>query len=393
MSATPPPGLSVKANTSSAISPLSAVAHGTTVPTAPRPAAFTSSGAQQEAPPNGGAQPGSPREAQLMCLREVRAEAQDLLAALDSVRRGETTVKAYAAYVRRTTADIGALLVEVTARSDEIRHLRNAWEQMEVNPLIASPEADYTAQEQLHYLDMLAAQIRRLVYYVGYETIPTRLNEWLDGARPGYYVPFHLVFEDEMPEREDRVRILNYLAYSPEAIRGGLVDAPNGLIYRFAAAGSARLWSLVKIALILLLCTGVVVGVCYVSADEWPLTQAHQARMLVGWLAVLAGVVTHVGVGGVKRAQTQGGLPPVIAVGDFTKVVNAREGQIMLKVFTALVGFFGLVFGAGVAQLTIFNAFLVGYSLDSFVELFRGSLEQRATAQVASLKKQLGVEG
>ena len=345
-------------------------------------------GTAQDAPPP----TGSPHE-QLTRLREIRVEAQDLLAVLDSVRTGKTTVKASAPYIRRTAADIVALFGQVTGRSDEIRRVRNAWEQMEINPLLAKPEGSYSAQEQLHYLDLLAAQIRRLVYYVGYETIPTRLNEWLALARPGYYVPFHLVFEDELPDREDRVRLLNHLAYSPETIQGGLVDAANGLIYRYATSARSRFFSLALIALALVGCTAVVAGACRLPAGGWPLGPGDLGAMLIGWLAVLAGVVTHVGVGGVKRAQAQGGLPPVIAVGDFSKIVSARVGQILLRVFLALVGFFGLVFGAGVAQVTVFNAFLVGYSLDSFVELFRGSLEQRAAAQVASLKKQLGVEG
>jgi len=388
MSATPPSGFGGgNAARSTPFGPTgSAVSGGTGASPPPVERA-----APPESPP-----PSSPADEyreQLTRLREIRAEAQDLLAALDSVRTGKTTVRAYAAYVRRTAADVAALLAGVTGRSDEIRHVRNAWEQMEVNPLLANPEGEYTAQEQLHYLDLLAAQIRRLVYYVGYETIPTRLNEWLTGARPGYYVPFHLVFEDELPEREDRVRILNHLAYSPEAIQGGLVDAANGLIYRYSTSVWSRLLSLALIALALVGCTAAVAAACWLPAEGWPLGPGHLGAMLVGWGAVVAGVMTHVGVGGVKRAQAQGGLPPVIAVGDFSKIASARVGQFLLKVFLALVGFFGLVFGAGVAQLTVFNAFLVGYSLDSFVELFRGSLEQRATAQVASLKKQLGVEG
>jgi len=58
----------------------------------------------------------------------------------------------------------------------------------------------------------------------------------------------------------------------------------------------------------------------------------------------------------------------------------------------ALVGFFGLVFTAGPDKVTPLNTFLVGYSLDSMVEVFSVSLEQRATAYVAALRQQLGIE-
>jgi hypothetical protein len=39
----------------------------------------------------------------------------------------------------------------------------------------------------------------------------------------------------------------------------------------------------------------------------------------------------------------------------------------------------------------VVNSFLVGYSLDSVLELVGTSLEQQPSAQVTSLKQQLGV--
>jgi hypothetical protein len=315
------------------------------------------------------------------------------LNALESVRKGEATIQDYAEYVRKTVADIRELMGLINVGGDDSRHLRNIWEQMLVNPLLAKPEAKFTAQEQLHYLDMLGEQIRRIIYRVGFLTIPSRLNDWLRLTRPGYYIPFHLVFEDEVPNGEDRTRILNYLAWSPEELKGGIVDAANGLIYRYADKLGSRLLSLLYIALALVASTGVVAGACYISVEGWPIGVRHLPAFLVSWVAVLAGVATHVGVGSVKRSRAQGGLPPVVALGDFTMIADARMGEIFRKLFLALVGFFGLAFGGGVGQVTPFNAFLLGYSLDSFVELFGSTLEQRASAQVATLRKQLGPPG
>ena len=46
---------------------------------------------------------------------------------------------------------------------------------------------------------------------------------------------------------------------------------------------------------------------------------------------------------------------------------------------------------AGLTQrVTALNAFLVGYSLDSFVGIFGASIEQRAAAQAAAVKERLG---
>lgn len=333
---------------------------------------------------------GEQSRAQLARLRELRAEAQDLQSALDSVRRGETTIKHYAAYIRKTVLDIQELLA-VIRDGDTIRHLQNCWEQMMVNPLLATPDVACEAQQQLHYLDMLDGQLRRIVFLTGYLTIPERVNQWLAQARPGYYIPFHLVFDDELPLREDRVRVLNYLAWSPQAIRGGIVDAANGLIYRYAEQRRSRVYSFLQIIFAFLICTGVVIGACYVRVPGWPIQSTQLYSFLVGWGAVLAGIVTHIAVSGVKRAQGEGGLPPVIAVGDLSLIINARVGHILLKLLLALIGFFGVVFASGANGVTLLNTFLLGYSLDSFIELFSASVEQRATAQVAALKKQLGV--
>ena len=323
-------------------------------------------------------------------LRELRAEVQDLQRVLESVRRGESTLKTYSSYVNKTLTDIEELISSIRD-GDAIRHLHNSWEQMGSNPLLLQPEADFPAQEQLHHLDLLLGQIQRMVFLVGFLTIPTRVNDWLAQARPGYYIPFHLVFDDELPNQEERVKVLNYLAWSPNAIKWGIIDVANGLIYRYADKAESRRNSFLLLILALAVCTGIVLGACYVQMPGWPIRPEHLYSFLVGWSAVLAGVVTHIGVGSVKRARARGGLPPIIAVGDFFMIANAKAGQILLKLLQALIGFFGLVFAAGVDKVTPFNAFLLGYSLDSFIELFSSSIEQRTSAQVATLKKQLGV--
>jgi hypothetical protein len=82
----------------------------------------------------------------------------------------------------------------------------------------------------------------------------------------------------------------------------------------------------------------------------------------------------------------------VIALGDLPFVIDAQLGQILMKLALGLFGFFGLIFTAGIQQLTIFNAFLVGYSLDSVVELFGSSIEQKGKAQINDLEKKLSEE-
>ncbi len=90
-----------------------------------------------------------------------------------------------------------------------------------------------------------------------------------------------------------------------------------------------------------------------------------------------------------KRMQTQKKLPPVICLGDLPLWINAKLGQLLFKILLTVVGFFGFVFAMNIENANAFNSFLVGYSLDSVIELFGNTLEQRAAKQVEILTKQL----
>lgn len=118
--------------------------------------------------------------------------------------------------------------------------------------------------------------------------------------------------------------------------------------------------------------------------------------LYLGWSAVLIGVVVHMAVSTAKQIQAKPAMPVVLPVSKLMIMVNAKLGFIVLRVFLALIGFFTLAFASGIPDAAhqnpfLLNAFLVGYSLDSVIELFGTSMEQRAAGQLAGLKKQLGI--
>jgi hypothetical protein len=321
----------------------------------------------------------------------LRAEIQDLHSVMNDIRSGETSLAANAPNIVKTMADIG-LIMQGIADNELTRSLHNIWEQMQNNHILTRPASSITAQEQLHWLNLLDRQIARVEYLIGYITIPERLNKWLALARPGYYIPFHSVFEDEIPSVEDRNRILKYLAFSPETIRGGLLDPNSGLIYRYADDPRVRRKSLVILLLALFLSIGLVVAACYVPFSGWPFQSNNLPALLGGWAAILLGVVVHVAIGSLKRQQLMGDLPRTLAIGDLPLVIDARLGNILQKLLLVLIALFGLVFSLGIINITPLNTFLVGYSLDSVVELFGNSLEKQAQAQVGIFKKNLSLE-
>jgi hypothetical protein len=282
--------------------------------------------------------------------------------------------------------------------ADTVSAIWTIWQQMKINPVLVNPEQPGEAQSQQQRLAALDENCREIILQIGLLTIPGRLNRWLANARTGYYVPFNAVFKDEVPNDEDRAVVLSYITWSPRVIKNGLVNPANGLIYRYSDNPRLLYGSLVGLLAVLLLATlliGELGGVGSPLADSWPAHAQDATLSLIGWTATLLGVIVHMGVGYAKRAQSDTDRPPVIAPGEILPWINALFGPLVLKIFMTLVGFIGLALATGPSGATGIgfwaNAFLVGYSLDSVVEVFGASLSQRAAGQVNALKKQLGV--
>lgn len=331
-------------------------------------------------------------------LRELRAEILDLQEMLDDVSKGDTTLTLCRDYIETTKTDIKKILDKFSSpnlnsnRREDLRRIRNVWEQMESNPIIKGLDGEINAEQQLHYMNMLNKRIRKMIYLISYITIPERLNQWLEKALPGYYIPFHVVFADELPLLEDRVKLLEHLAYSPQTLKGGLVRAGNGLVYRYSMNVWERIFSIIELMVIFSLATILIYHISSLSEyiPEWPITAKMQSTLLLGWIAVIFGIITHAAIGAAKRGQSEG-LPPIYATSDLSRYVNARFGLLVRKILLAMIGLFGLIFAYDPNSVTLLNAFLVGYSLDSVVGLFGSSLEQKSASQLTALRKQLDI--
>lgn len=318
----------------------------------------------------------------------IRSEIMNLQSVLTSIQSGESSLADQGPYIQKTASDIPpdvAKLVELD-KSDGARNIENQWEQMYFNPLLQNPSAPFDAQQQANYLKQLSDNAQKIVTMVGNMTIPDRINEWLDQSRPGYYFPFHEVFEDELADQGDRDRLLKHLKWAPNALKNGLVDQGNGLIYRYADDAGARRKSRVQLLLATLATFGVVILLALPSLydAEWPLRIVQIPILLLSWAALLIGIIVHVMVSGYKRSREAGGRPPIVALGDVSLWINAKVGQIILRLGLALFALCGLAFGTG--SVSILNAFLVGYSLDSFLEIFSGSLDGESSNLAGQLK-------
>jgi len=333
----------------------------------------------------------------LQALRELTAELIDLNALIDKIKAGQTSVVKNAGYIKKTRQDIQKLITEIdtlnTFRSDSIRHILNSWEQMTNSAILCHPDQDLEAQEQLHELTTLRELASDMILQSTMRTVPPRVNDWLKKARPGHYLPFHLLFEDEIPSQEARVKVLNAIAWAPETVHGGLVNPATGLIYSYEQDPNKRIRSFLTLVLFLVFCSALVFYSAFIQTwySDWPIKEENAPQLLFFWIALLLGVMTHIGIANVKKIKNSG-LPPVIAAGDWSMHLSARKGEILLKIFMALIAFFVLLFSLSEKDFKIYSSFLVGYSLDSFIEIFGTSLEQKSAGQLDVLKGQLGIK-
>jgi hypothetical protein len=373
-----------------------------------------------ESPPPGGSEQGD----FFNHLSEIRAELEDLQQILNNIRRGKTVIPTYVDYVRTTKRNLAELMDKINCSDEKpkrvvnltiiIRHLNNYWEQIQASPLIADPQCEPPTSVQLHYLDLLDEQIHGFIYNIAELTIPHQINQWTKSSKPGYFIDFHEVFVRDLPLQEDRDRLLKIIGRTPHMTPGGFVDIDNGRIYCYSTNPWRRLLSVGMLLLALVIATGIVAGSTLINQNgaiaSWPLSPANLTQMLVAWAAVLVGMAVHVVVGSAKRSKTKNGMPSVLM--DLILIIDARFGEILMKLILGLIGLFGLVIlsssrlpwlnfftsileqttavggetaqKALLAQVTPLNAFLVGYSLDSIIELFGTSME--GASQVKSMK-------
>jgi hypothetical protein len=329
--------------------------------------------------------------AQLDLLRQVRAELQDLQRVLQAVRDGRATLADHAKYIERNRAEISDMVGKVAAFADSevipgdnVRHLENLWQVLDDSPIIATPGTNLPAAEQVRALALCDQTCDSLIGLLGHLTIPARLNDWLTDAWSGYLLSFHDLFSDELPKPEQRQELLKLLASVPGLVEGGLVDPASGLIFPYHPKKSDRVVVCVGLLLAYLVATGGIWLMGWLGAVRSAGVPLGASDLLLNWVLVILGLVTHYGVN-----RSKGGSPGLgsIPLGHPTCAIDARAGTILLKGLLMLIGFFGLLLLAPKGPGGHLDFFLVGYSLDSFVGIISSSLDQRATARGNELTK------
>lgn len=341
-------------------------------------------------------------------MRDIRVEAQSLQRMLDDLKklakiedaktRERETARLLvewrdlygrnAGQIRSHFAAIKAIFVRNSliydSCGDELTCMDNAWDRVTAAwPVLKNGAARVTAPD----IPKVEEALREIIFHAGYVTIPSRANQHLEKKWVGQQLDFHATFADEMPAKEERQEILKRLHDSPMAVNG-IVDPGNGMIYRFAEKGWRRVASYVLMALAFAGCG--VLAVLFAKAGDWygilgyPLSGLRLKALIFNYLAIMLGGLFHLAFTALKqyRASQEGAF---VALDNWFLWGHVKEKPIIGGIFMIWIVYLGWLIARGSQDAV--TLFFVGYSFDSFIDLFLKRFEVAAAKKKETLEK------
>ncbi len=295
---------------------------------------------------------------------------------------------------------------------DEVTHIENFWERVtfdwppdistipieqpeeDENPLDENMQTMLKSQFVLRRAQETIVNLDNIIYHAALLSIPGRLNQHLEQLRIGQALDFDATFVDEVDKPEDRRKILEYLSARPMVVQNGIIDAANGMVYH--ASSNAWRRRLSYLYILLAIAVGALLSLLVANAQEWFgindffIESGRRNELLTGYVFVILGGVIHLGVDALKQARgsgTETHSRALIAIEDWLLWVHINELGILMGIFSLWVGFFGLL--TITETITWQTAFFVGYSIDSFIDLFLERFNTTKTAKNTLITAQI----
>lgn len=351
-------------------------------------------------------------------VRDIRAEAQNLMKSLTIIKnKGELTdaevrareIKAALEEGKnifkynfdqiqkridslRTLLDTIPCIYDLTG--DEITNIENLFQRVSLAWEELSEEGNPIDTEQLlNRIANINKMLGEIIFHACLLTIPTRINQHLKHLRIGQTLDFHEFFKDELPPvKKYRETILADLYSHPRMING-VVDVKRGIVYNASPYRWRRFGSfLVTVAILivggLLIYFSPDIGK-WLSLENWPVTPDKKVEYLSGYLFIIFGGFTHIGMGMLKESRA-GKEQTFIALSDMILWIHIKELSIIAGIISLFIGFWG---SALILQKIDWQtAFFVGYSIDSFIDIFllrfTGIISSQTELLKGSLKTQ-----
>jgi len=339
-------------------------------------------------------------------LREVRVEAQEIIRILDECTAGNLDIRSHLSEFESSKKDIDERInkfqnMSSTAKEldDSNSEIFNLWQLAKGSPyFVAKKDSDMFVKpdqekDRLRELNLLKERLARIIFLIEYHTGIERINSFIRDARPGYALPFHSIFEDEMKSPEDRQKILNLYSLRPKKIRNGIIDPVKGVILCYPEKTyeiALRCLALVAVFVLSFLFVNMMQPWLQDMIKTMPgVSENFQVSNNIRscWTAMLIGLWGHVLVTGAKVSNVEFRQFPM-PYGDWFYYFSARTTMIAYKIALSLFVFLSM-YVLLMGRIGLMEAFLIGYSFDSVVELVGVSLEKRSSANVTAIKGRL----
>lgn len=343
-------------------------------------------------------------------LRWLRARAQSLQELAQELQRYAPASSAHTAardreqhaaldesspIITRNCLQITAVMEEISALLERSPKLYSAWGDVVARVQEAWEEAsaewtrlgEAAAMDRSRHLAAIVKALDSLIYDCGLATIPSRILSHLELLPFGGVLDFPSSYADELPTAEQRQRFLRYLANYPGLLYG-LIDVENERIYRASPKAWRRGLTLPLTVALALAGFGLIYAACYLGdarhLTDWPFNGQRRGEQLAAYGFLLLGSLAHVAVNLLKQDRSASRSTQALA--DWMLRIHVRETSYYASAFWLSLG--------GIAMAFLFKdrvdwktAFVIGYSYDSFLDLFLQRFEKMAASSQASIKK------
>jgi hypothetical protein len=303
-------------------------------------------------------------------MRTLQTQLRDLQDCLEDFRLGNITLKDCKTTWEKASREIGDRVNALESQTTCQTLIGDFWCLVHVLIEELMTEEDMRF-ENLSKLTTIKDRLRKMIYCLSKKTVAARVNELLKGSRAGYVISFHETkeFLDLLPGPDDRTNLLTFFATEPGCVNG-LIDAENGLIYRYADDPNERRAHFILVAFVFFASMlGIMLStLLHIYSPAWRFapTPDQIINLCTWWIALVIGILIHTAVDSTKRKRL-----PIVSIGELGLVIDAQYGDILVKLGLALFVFAGVnTFVPDLSMLSPFTYLLIGYSQDSFVGLF-----------------------
>lgn len=341
----------------------------------------------------------------------ISVEIQNLQRSLDAIRSageglGDRTAAVKLAveqaepFLDRNSKEVRSHIDEAVALANEdgrllrkmgrdITELANAWERgVSSWPTVAAMGNPVDVAGTLERRRVAMEYLDEAVVSAARVTVPSLLLDWASAMNPGDVLDFNTIFVHELPAESQRKTILEWLADAPLTVPG-IVDAQKGTIQIASPDPKRRratwvliinvvLWGGVLAALVPLLAMA--------ARIESPITTLTVGWALGLYALVMLGGLAHVGIDALKAARDPNGSGPM-GVEGLAMWAHVNERHIVWGVAALLLTW--LLFVHFEPTHSPWFAFVIGYSADSFFDVFIGKFSSSVTSSVTTLTRRL----